>query len=236
METSRPIPPLNQDKMTTLSAEMTKIMQQIDNGYQQLAHVIPAVTIFGSARTPQHSPDYLLAEALGYRLSELGFAVLTGGGPGVMEAANKGAFAGKSMSIGLNIQLPHEQRTNSYQNLSLYFEHFSVRKMLFIKHSCAYVVLPGGLGTLDELSEVLVLAQTEKMPRVPIILVNSQFWNGLLVWLKETLLIQKLIDAEDLALIQVADDVDKIQEIIMNAWAQHVECISTVSCTEVFKS
>lgn len=199
------------------STETAKIVTQLINGYEQLAGIGPAVSIFGSARTPLDSSEYLLSESLGYRLSALGFTVLTGGGPGSMEAANKGAFKGKSLSIGLNISLPHEQPTNEYQNLALHFEHLFVRKYMFIKHSCAYVILPGGLGTLDELSEVLVLVQTEKIPRAPIILVNSQFWKGLLAWFQDVLVTQQMIDADDLKLIQLADNIDKIIEIIVNS-------------------
>jgi len=197
--------------------DIAQVILQLMDGYKQLIPAMPAVTIFGSARTPQNSLDYFLVEALGSQLSDLGFSVLTGGGPGIMEAANKGAYRGKSLSIGLNISLPHEQRTNEYQNLSLHFQHLIVRKYLFIKYSCAYVVMPGGLGTLDELSEILVLVQTQKMPRVPIILVNSQFWAGLLTWFQQTLLAKKMIDAEDLSLFHLVDDMDKILEIIQNA-------------------
>lgn len=204
-------------EMATASRDIAQVILQLMDGYKQLVPVMPAVAIFGSARTPQNSLDYSLAETLGSQLSDLGFSVLTGGGPGIMEAANKGAYQGKSLSIGLNISLPHEQRTNEYQNLSLHFQHLIVRKYLFIKYSCAYVVMPGGLGTLDELSEILVLRQTQKMPRVPIILVNSQFWAGLLTWFQQTLLAQKMIDAEDLSLFHLVDDVDTILEIILNS-------------------
>jgi uncharacterized protein (TIGR00730 family) len=197
--------------------DIERVVTQLTEGYQQLVPAMPAVAIFGSARTPSHSSDYLLAETLGARLSDVGFAVLTGGGPGIMEAANKGAFRGKSLSIGLNISLPHEQHTNEFQNISLHFEHLIARKYLFMKYSCAYVVMPGGFGTLDELSEILVLLQTQKLPRVPIILVNTQFWSGLLSWFQQTLLAKKMIDAQDLTLFHLVDDIDKILEIIMNS-------------------
>jgi len=208
---------MEREMATASFRDIAQVILQLMDGHKLLVPVMPAVAIFGSARTPQNSLDYFLAETLGSQLSDLGFSVLTGGGPGIMEAANKGAHQGKSLSIGLNISLPHEQRTNEYQNLSLHFQHLIVRKYLFIKYSCAYVVMPGGLGTLDELSEILVLRQTQKMPRVPIILVNSQFWAGLLTWFQQTLLAKKMIDAEDLSLFHLVDDVDKILEIILNS-------------------
>jgi len=208
---------MEREMATASFRDIAQVILQLMDGHKLLVPVMPAVAIFGSARTPQNSLDYFLAETLGSQLSDLGFSVLTGGGPGIMEAANKGAHQGKSLSIGLNISLPHEQRTNEYQNLSLHFQHLIVRKYLFIKYSCAYVIMPGGLGTLDELSEILVLRQTQKMPRVPIILVNSQFWAGLLTWFQQTLLAKKMIDAEDLSLFHLVDDVDKILEIILNS-------------------
>jgi len=208
---------MEREMATASFRDIAQVILQLMDGHKLLVPVMPAVAIFGSARTPQNSLDYFLAETLGSQLSDLGFSVLTGGGPGIMEAANKGAHQGKSLSIGLNISLPHEQRTNEYQNLSLHFQHLIVRKYLFIKYSCAYVVMPGGLGTLDELSEILVLRQTQKMPRVPIILVNSQFWAGLLTWFQQTLLAKKMIDVEDLSLFHLVDDVDKILEIILNS-------------------
>jgi uncharacterized protein (TIGR00730 family) len=207
----------NADTTLRLSRELTQIMKQLIEGFTQLADVSPAVTIFGSARTPENSSDYHFAEMLGKQLSELGFAVLTGGGPGVMAAANKGAYHAKSLSVGLNISLPHEQKSNLYQNISIDCEDFFVRKALFIKYSSAFVVLPGGLGTLDELGEILVLAQTEKMPRVPIILVNSEFWAGLIEWMKTVLIAKNTIDSNDLNLFHVVDEVEAVIKIIMDA-------------------
>lgn len=210
----------NSDTTVRLSHELTQIMTQLIDGFAQLADISPAVTIFGSARTPENSSDYQFAEMLGEQLSELGFAVLTGGGPGVMAAANKGAYHGKSLSIGLNISLPHEQMANAYQNISIDCKDLFVRKALFIKYSSAYVVLPGGLGTLDELGEILVLAQTEKIPRVPIILVNRGFWVGLIEWMKNGLLPKNMIDSKDLNLFHVVDEVGEVIKIIMDAAAE----------------
>lgn len=210
----------NSDTTVRLSRELTQIMTQLIEGFTQLADISPAVAIFGSARTPENSSDYQFAAMLGEQLSELGFAVLTGGGPGVMAAANKGAYHGKSLSIGLNIALPHEQESNLYQNISIECQDLFVRKALFIKYSSAYVVLPGGLGTLDELSEILVLAQTQKIPPVPIILVNSEFWAGLIEWMKTILVARHTIDAKDLDLFHVVDEVGEVIKIIMDAAAE----------------
>lgn len=220
MQHYQPIVHHNPDTTIRLSHELTQIMAQLIDGFAQLAEITPAVTIFGSARTPENSSDYQFAEMLGEQLSELGFAVLTGGGPGVMAAANKGAYRGKSLSIGLNISLPHEQKSNLYQNISVDCEDLFVRKALFIKYSSAYVVMPGGLGTLDELGEILVLAQTEKMPRVPIILVNSQFWAGLIEWMKTVLIARNTIDSRDLSLFHVVDEIEEVIKIIMDAAAE----------------
>lgn len=220
MQHYQPVVQHNSDTTIRLSRELTQIMAQLIDGFAQLADISPAVTIFGSARTPENSSDYQFAETLGQQLSELGFAVLTGGGPGVMAAANKGAYRGKSLSIGLNISLPHEQKSNLYQNISIDCEDLFVRKALFIKYSSAYVVMPGGLGTLDELGEILVLAQTEKIPRVPIILVDSQFWAGLIEWMKTVLIAKNTIDSRDLSLFHVVDEVGEVIKIIMDAAAE----------------
>jgi uncharacterized protein (TIGR00730 family) len=147
--------------------------------------VRPAVSIFGSARVAPDSRYYQLTEQIARQLSDAGFSVISGGGPGVMEAANKGAFEGKSMSIGLNIQLPHEQKANHYQDISQSFRHFFARKYMFVKVAAAYVVMPGGFGTLDELLEALTLIQTGKTPRIPLILVGTGFWAGLLDWFRD---------------------------------------------------
>jgi hypothetical protein len=192
------------------------IMAEFVEATQRLASVRPAVSIFGSARVTPESPVYQLTEAVARRLSDAGFSVVSGGGPGVMEAANKGAFAGKSLSVGLNIQLPHEQKQNPYQDISQTFRHFFARKYMFVKLAAAYVVMPGGFGTLDELLEALTLIQTGKSPRIPIILVGSEFWSGLLDWLRTRLVADGMIHADDVHLMQVIDDPQRILDAIFD--------------------
>lgn len=193
---------------------MFEYMSEFVAATERLAGIRPAVSIFGSARIKSDSPYYALAETIARKLSDGGFAVISGGGPGVMEAANKGAFHGKSPSIGLNIQLPHEQHANLYQDISQTFRHFFARKVMFVKHSNAYVILPGGFGTMDELMEVLTLVQTGKIRRIPIILVGASFWRGLLDWLRERFVGEGMIDAADLDLVEVIDDPERVVEAI----------------------
>lgn len=201
------------------SWKIFQIMAEFVNGFEKLCHIKPSVSIFGSARTKEEDPWYLKAEQTARLLSDAGFAVVSGGGPGIMEAANKGAFAGKSPSIGLNIELPHEQSGNEYQDISIRFKHFFARKVMFVKYAAAYVVLPGGFGTLDELAEILTLVQTGKGRKIPIILVESDFWEGLLDWFKNTLATAGTIGPDDLDLIQV---VDKPEDIV-NAIFEHYQ-------------
>jgi uncharacterized protein (TIGR00730 family) len=190
------------------------IMAEFVEGTERLEAIQPAVSIFGSARTGPNSPHYQLAEQIAKQLSDAGFAVISGGGPGIMEAANKGAYYGKSPSIGLNIQLPHEQHRNAYQDISQTFRHFFARKYMFVKFATAYVVLPGGFGTLDELMEALTLVQTGKTRKMPIILVYSSFWSGLLEWFQNTLIAEGCISADDMQLIQIIDEPDQIVSAI----------------------
>jgi len=164
------------------------IMSEFVSATERLNQIHPAVSIFGSARTRPDQPYFKLTEEIARLLSDAGFSVISGGGPGIMEAANKGAFYGKSSSVGLNIQLPHEQTSNHYQNISQTFQHFFARKVMFVKFASAYVVMPGGFGTLDELMEALTLVQTGKTRRMPIILVGSKFWSGMLEWFRTALL------------------------------------------------
>jgi uncharacterized protein (TIGR00730 family) len=194
-------------------------MAEFVEGFERLARIRPSVSIFGSARTPTDHPYYRLAEEIALALSDAGFSVVSGGGPGIMEAANKGAFAGKSPSIGLNIVLPHEQLGNPYQDVSLQFRHFFSRKVMFVKYASAYVVLPGGFGTLDELAEILTLVQTGKSRRIPIILVHAPFWRGLLDWFRETLVAEGTIDATDLDLVQVLDKPGEVVDAIFAHYA-----------------
>ncbi|MBI5108167.1 MAG: TIGR00730 family Rossman fold protein [Rhodocyclales bacterium] len=192
------------------------IMAEFVEATERLAAVRPAVSIFGSARVTPDSPYYQQTEKIARLLSDAGFAVVSGGGPGVMEAANKGAFEGKSLSIGLNIQLPHEQQTNHYQDISQSFRHFFARKYMFVKVAAAYVVMPGGFGTLDELLEALTLIQTGKTPRIPLILVGSEFWAGMLQWFRDRLIVEGMINPEDIDLLQVIDEPERVVAAIFD--------------------
>lgn len=193
-----------------------EIMAEFVESTERLSAIRPAVSIFGSARTPADHPYYKLTEDIAHRLSEAGFSVISGGGPGIMEAANKGAFFGPSPSVGLNIQLPHEQHTNLYQDISQTFHHFFARKVMFVKFAAAYVVMPGGFGTLDELMEALTLVQTGKTRAIPIILVGSAFWSGLLDWFNQRLVGEGMINAQDMTLIQVIDKPADVVEAIFS--------------------
>jgi len=201
----------------TMSRESWKIFQVMAEfvaGFEQLAQIQPSVSIFGSARTPPGHPYYALTEEVSRKLSDAGFSVVSGGGPGLMEAANKGAYAGKSPSVGLNIRLPHEQHANRYQNITLTFQHFFARKVMFVKYAKAYVVMPGGFGTLDEVIEALTLIQTGKTTRMPVILVHAPFWSGLLDWFKGTLAREGVIDANDMDLLSVVNTADEVLDVI----------------------
>ena len=190
------------------------IMSEFVEATQRLSAIRPAVSIFGSARTAPDSPYYTLTESIARQLSDAGFSVISGGGPGIMEAANRGAFYGKSPSVGLNIQLPHEQTTNEYQDISQSFRHFFARKYMFVRFANAYVVMPGGFGTLDELLEALTLIQTGKSRRIPIILVHSPFWSGLIDWVRSTLVSEGVISPEDVDLIQLIDNPEDVVDAI----------------------
>ena len=191
-----------------------EIMAEFVDATERLKQITPAVSIFGSARTPPDHPYYQLTEEIARQLSDAGFSVISGGGPGIMEAANKGAFHGKSLSIGLNIELPHEQSNNEFQDVSQNFSHFYMRKVMFVKNASAYVVMPGGFGTLDELMEALTLIQTGKTRKIPIILVCEPFWRGMLDWFKETLVTEGMVSADDLDLVKVIDEPAKVVEAI----------------------
>ena len=188
-----------------------KIMAEFVEGYEKLGKIGPSVSIFGSARTNSEDPYYKLAEEVGFKLTQNGFGVITGGGPGIMEAGNKGANRGKGLSVGLNIELPFEQHYNPWidKDKNLEFDYFFVRKVMFVKYSQGFIVMPGGFGTLDELFEAITLIQTKKIGRFPIILMGSKFWGGLVDWIKNTLLEQKKISEEDLKLFRVVDTADE---------------------------
>ena len=190
------------------------IMSEFVEATERLSAIRPAVSIFGSARTPPDHPYYILAEEISRQLSDAGFSVISGGGPGLMEAANKGAYHGRSPSVGLNIQLPHEQAGNPYQDISQTFRHFFARKVMFVKFATAYVVMPGGFGTLDEVMEALTLVQTGKTRRMPIILVHARYWRGLLDWFRDTLVPEGMIAPEDLNLFQIHDEPHAVVDAI----------------------
>ena len=197
------------------SWRMFRIMAEFVEGFDTLSSVKrPAVTIYGSARTDEGHPDYVLAREVARQLSEHGYGVVTGGGPGIMEAANRGALDADGLSIGLNIDLPHEQEGNPYVNLPLAFRYFFVRKVMFMKYSMAFICMPGGFGSLDELFESLTLIQTRKIKPFPIILVGSSFWTGLVDWIHEQLLGSGKIVEDDLMLFEVMDEVDEIVSYI----------------------
>ena len=183
-----------------------RIMGEFVEGFDTLADLPPGVTVFGSARTKAGDPDYAKATETARLLAQAGFAVITGGGPGIMEAANKGARAGGGASVGLNIELPFEQGTNPYVNTSVHFHYFFVRKTMFVKYSVGFIVFPGGYGTMDELFESLTLIQTTKIKHFQVVLVGSAYWAGLVSWLRETAAAQQKIDPKDLEIFTVTDD------------------------------
>ncbi|MGH2447836.1 MAG: TIGR00730 family Rossman fold protein [Chloroflexota bacterium] len=194
-----------------------RIQAEFTAGFDNLTGLPPAVSIFGSARTPPSDPFYRKAEQLASRLGEAGFAVITGGGPGIMEAANKGATEVGAISVGLNIELPFEQSTNSYVNVPLSFRYFFVRKTMFVKYSEAFVIFPGGFGTLDELFEALTLIQTGKLRHFPMVLFGSGYWGGLVEWTQTKLLAEEKISPEDLNIMKVTDSVHETVETIVQA-------------------
>ena len=189
-----------------------KIMSEFVDGYERLSKIGPSVSIFGSARTKPDHKYYILAEEIGYKLTQNGYGVITGGGPGVMEAGNKGAHRGNGTSVGLNIELPFEEYDNPYTSsgMSLDFDYFFVRKVMFVKYSQGFIVMPGGFGTLDELFEALTLIQTKKIGRFPIVLVGTDFWGGIIDWIKKVLLEEnKTISKDDLDLFILVDTADE---------------------------
>ncbi|MBO7328730.1 MAG: TIGR00730 family Rossman fold protein [Lentisphaeria bacterium] len=203
------------DFMPMDSWRVMKIMAEFVDSFEKMSNKPKAlVSVFGSARTPEDDPVYASARELGGRLVDAGYGVITGGGPGVMEAASRGAFEKKGISIGLNIELPMEQQPNPYQTHSISFNYFFVRKVSFLKYSMAIIVYPGGFGTLDELSEVLTMVQTGKINLIPIIFVNRKFWGGLIRWFKNTMLAEKMISPEDLELIEVVDTAGEAVEYL----------------------
>jgi len=198
-----------------------RIQAEFVEGFGLLAELGQAVSVFGSARTRPGTPQYESAQKIGAALAKAGYAVITGGGPGVMEAANKGATSAGGVSVGLGIELPMEQGLNEYVEIGLEFRYFFVRKTVFVKYSQAFVVLPGGFGTLDELFEAITLVQTGKITKFPIVLVGSAYWRGLRSWMADTMLAEGKVSASDLDLIQVVDDPDEVVKIICAAHSQN---------------
>ena len=191
-----------------------RIMGEFVQGFEDLAHVTNGVSVFGSARTKPDDPEYRAAQETGALLARAGYAVITGGGPGIMEAANRGAFEAKGTSVGCNIELPHEQYSNEYLTLSLKFKYFFVRKMMFVKYSDAFIIFPGGFGTLDELFEALTLIQTRKIHNFPVVLFGSRYWKPMLDWLRGPMLKEGKIVEEDFRRLHVTDSPSEVVDII----------------------
>jgi len=203
------------------SWRMFRIMGELIEGFDELSNIGPAVTIYGSARLKDTDSLYAEVQEIANRLGQIGFTIITGGGGGVMEAANKGGLESGAASIGLNIQLPHEQKPNPYVTKTIEFHHFFVRKMMLVKYATAFVIMPGGLGTLDELSEVLTLMQTSKIRPFPVILYKSAFWDGLLQWLHKTVLEKAFISEEDMDLLRICDDPATVVDIVQSWYIKH---------------
>src|SRR6266699_741847 len=202
-----------------------RIMSEFVEGFDVLAHIPPSVAIFGSARIKEDDPSYKAAIETAHLLSKAGFGIITGGGPGIMEAANKGAQEGGNYSIGCNIELPFEQAPNPYLDISLDFRYFFVRKTMFVKYSNAFIIFPGGFGTMDELFEALTLIQTKKVSHFPVILYDSKYWEGLLNWIRVTMLEEEKVSEDDVALLRISDDPQEICDIVCDAYREnhHVE-------------
>jgi uncharacterized protein (TIGR00730 family) len=194
-----------------------RIMAEFTDGMEALAPIAPAAAVFGSTRIGPTDPAYAVAEQIGRLLAHHGYAVLTGAGPGVMEAANKGAYEAGGVSVGLNIELPQQQHPNRYLTKLVQFQHFFVRKVMFVKYSLAFVILPGGYGTLDELFDSITLIQTRKIKPFPVILVGDDYWGGLEEWLRETVMKQGKIEAADLSIIKIAHSAEEVIQLIKEA-------------------
>lgn len=214
-DTPRPVAPdINDSMLTRESWKIFQVISEFVEGYERLYHIEPSVSIFGSARAKPEDKYYKISMEIGMLLSNAGYSIVTGGGGGIMEAGNRGAYQGSSFSVGLNIVLPGEVINTDSQDISLRFRHFFTRKVMFVKHAKAYVALPGGYGTLDELSEILSLIQTKKTRHIPVILVHKKFWEPLIAWFENTLLKQGMIDAEDLNLYSFAETPEEVLQII----------------------
>jgi len=202
-----------------------RIQSEVVDGIEKLIKMGPAVTVFGSARLGEDNPYYQSARELSALLVDAGLGVITGGGPGIMEGSNRGAFEASGRSVGLNIQLPHEQSANVYQTISLDFRYFFVRKFMFMKHAVGFVIYPGGFGTMDELFEALTLLQTGKSELFPVVLVGKQYWQGLLDWLENTMLVEGCIDKNDFNLFTLVDSAEEAADIIIQHHKKHPDQI-----------
>jgi uncharacterized protein (TIGR00730 family) len=204
--------------------QLFKIMAEFVEGFEKLSKIGPCVSIFGSARTKPEGIYYKLTEEIAFKLATDGYGIISGGGPGIMEAANKGAQAAKGKSVGLNIELPFEQRSNPYidQDKLMFFDYFFVRKVMFIKYSQGFIIMPGGFGTMDELFEALTLIQTQKIARFPIVMVGKKYWEGLMVWLENTLLTELNIVKEDMELLKLVDTADEAVKHINDFYSKYM--------------
>ena len=203
------------------SWRMFRIIGELVEGFDRLYDVEPAVTVYGSARIHEGDELYKQTEEITYRLGKLGFSIITGGGPGTMEAANKGAFRAGTKSIGLNIELPHEQSGNAYTNRAITFNHFFARKVMLVKYAIAFIIMPGGLGTLDELTEVLTLMQTHKIKPFPVVLFGSEYWKGFIDWLSNSALLKGYISEGDLDLLIICNSADEVVDLIQGWYKKH---------------
>ncbi|MBI4654339.1 MAG: TIGR00730 family Rossman fold protein [Nitrospirae bacterium] len=209
-----------EDLRKTDTWRVFRIQSELVDGFETLYDLGPAVTIFGSSRLAEDSYYYQKAVEVGKMLSDAGFSVITGGGPGIMEGANKGAKMGKSKSVGLNIQLPHEQVPNEYQDITLDFRYFFARKLMFVKYAIAFVIFPGGFGTMDEMFEALTLVQTHKINSFPVILFGSEYWKGLIDWMENTLILQGTIRRSDMTLFKITDDTKEVCELLKDYYSK----------------
>ncbi|MCP9494562.1 MAG: TIGR00730 family Rossman fold protein [Pyrinomonadaceae bacterium MAG19_C2-C3] len=224
--------PKRDDFTHTDTWRVFRIMGEFVEGFDELAATTRGVSVFGSARTPPDNLYYKAAQETGALLANAGYAVITGGGPGIMEAANRGAFEAKGVSIGCNIELPFEQDPNRYQTRTLVFRYFFVRKTMFVKYSTAFVIFPGGFGTLDELFEALTLIQTKKIKNFPVVLFGSDYWRGMLGWIKETMLTGGNIDEADLTLLHLTDSPTEVVEIV-NARQNSLRALDTSAASDL---
>lgn len=206
-----------------------RIQAELVDGFETLQDLGPAVAIFGSSRMGPGSHYYEKAVELGKRLSNEGFAVITGGGPGIMEGANKGAKEGSGKSVGLNIEIPVNQHPNKYQDIPMHFRYFFVRKLMFVKYSMAFIIFPGGFGTMDEMFEALTLVQTKKIEKFPIILIGKDYWQGLIGWFRSTLLNNNMVDFDDLNIFSVVDEIEEVCSILR----KHRKILKSGTCGDV---